>query len=526
MIDTDDTDVGIGKVLLGVGACVAAFWVFQFIRATLIAKIVERASWSLVNSTFTHLMKLPIRYFTTRPPGELIYRLSSLNGVRDLIAYRISQGVLDFLTALILLAYVFTVSWPLALVVTGLCATVIGLLTLSRRLSNDVMDEEVNYAGRSQSMQLDGVVSVGSIRMGTYVEDFLRQWRDLYKRTVSAMGRRMIIQNARIGSAVTALQMFGPLVVMATGVHWVQQGQLTLGEAIAAQTVTALILSMGTSVYSCITEAMVASKYLERVDDVFSMEVESPGGDRTELPEPSISLRDVDFAYTATATPALKSLSLDIAAGESVAIVGESGSGKTTLGKVICSLYEASSGDVSYGGIPSAEYRRESLRSRIGYIAQECHLHNRTIVDNLTIGSALDAEEAIRRCREFGFLEFIDELPMGYNTVVSEMGANFSGGQRQRLAIAKALLRDPSILILDEATSALDNISQRRVHAAVAAQDCTQVIIAHRLSTVRHADRTFVMRDGMIAESGTHEELIDRDGYYTDLYSADRVAVR
>ena len=176
-----------------------------------------------------------------------------------------------------------------------------------------------------------------------------------------------------------------------------------------------------------------------------------------------------------------------------------------------------------YGDVPAAEYRKDRLRSRIGYIPQECHLHNKTIVENLTIGSGVSKDDAIRQARGFGFLEFVDELPMGYHTVVSEMGANFSAGQRQRLAIAKAVLRDPSILIMDEATSALDNLSQRRVHDAIAARDCTQIIIAHRLSTVRHADRTFVMRDGRIVESGSHDELVDRHGYYTELYDADRV---
>ncbi len=526
LIDADDpADLSIGKLVLSVAAVAVAFWLFQLIRANVTTTIVERASWSLMNQTFSHLMRLPIRYFTTRPPGELVYRLSSLNGVRDLIAYRISQGALDLVTALILLAYVYSVSWQLALVLTGLCVVVIALLTLSRRLSNSAMDEEVNYAGRSQAMQLDGIVSVSSIRMGTYVGDFLKEWRGLYQRAVAAMGRRMRIQNSRIGSAVTSVQMFGPLLVMAIGLHWVQSGQLTLGEAVASQTVAALVLSMGTSIYQCITEAMVASKYLERVDDVFSMDVEPPGGSRRELPDTSIALRDVDFAYTENSPLTLRSISLDIAARESVAVVGESGSGKTTLGKIICSLYEVSAGELTYGDIPVDEFHRDSLRSRIGYIPQECHLHNRTIVENLTIGSALPKDEAIRRSRELGFLEFVDDLPMGYHTVVSEMGANFSAGQRQRLAIAKALLRDPSILILDEATSALDNISQRRVHEAVAERACTQIIIAHRLSTVMHADRTFVMHDGEIVESGSHEELVDRNGYYTELYGADRVVV-
>lgn len=524
LIDTKNPgSLGVGQIVASVMAVAVVFWFFQFIRARLTATIVERASWSLMNETFSHLMRLPVRYFTSRPPGELIYRLSSLNGVRDLIAQRISQGALDLVTALVLLVYVFWVSWKLAVFVSILCAIVVVLLSMSRQLSNAVMDEEVNFAGRSQAMQLDGIVSVSSIRMGTYVEAFLDEWRESYQRAVRAMGRRLRIQQAWIGSAVNGVQMFGPLLVMAVGLNWVQQGQITLGEAVASQTVAALILSMSTSVYQTITEALIASKYLERVDDIFSVEKESAGGHRMRLAGTSITLDNVDFAYTQNSPPTLSSIRLHIRAGETVALVGESGSGKTTLGKIICSIYDVSGGEIRYGGVSASEYQRDSLRSTIGYIPQECHLHNKMIVDNLTIGSDVPSDEAIRRCREFGFLEFVDALPMGYNTVVSEMGANFSAGQRQRLVIAKALLREPSILILDEATSALDNLSQRRVHDAIAVRDCTQVIIAHRLSTVMHASRTFVMRDGEIVESGSHNELLDRQGYYSELYDADSV---
>jgi ABC-type bacteriocin/lantibiotic exporter with double-glycine peptidase domain len=176
---------------------------------------------------------------------------------------------------------------------------------------------------------------------------------------------------------------------------------------------------------------------------------------------------------------------------------------------------------VRFGGVDMGEYDRKALRRTIGYIPQEVHLHNRTILENLTLGQDISLEQVREYCDSVGILDFLEDLPMGLKTLVSEMGANFSGGQRQRLAIVRALLQRPRILVMDEATASLDTVNERRVNDIIRDLGATQVIIAHRLATIRSADHIYVLAGGRVVEQGTHEELLDGGSVYTDLY-ADR----
>ncbi len=248
----------------------------------------------------------------------------------------------------------------------------------------------------------------------------------------------------------------------------------------------------------------------------------TPGS--VELPLPirgAVSLKDVRFAYGSCSNDVLRGISFEIPAGETHAIVGATGSGKSTLLKLLLRLYEPTAGSITLDGVPIDQLSFTSLRGATGFVAQDVFLFQGTIRGNLTYGRSDATDEQVRRAAELAeAAEFIDALPNGYDTVVGERGQKLSGGQRQRLTIARAILRDPAILILDEATSAVDNETEAAIQRSLAkvSVDRTTIVIAHRLSTVRHADCIHVLDAGQVVEAGTHEELVDLGGLYGALW--------
>lgn len=518
------TDFSLGSAMLGIALAALGYITTQLARTYVTTNLTRRVSWQLLSGAFERLIRLPIAFFMNRPPGELMYRLNSLNQVRDILATQVVQGVLDILTVAVLVLYIFSVSAQLGLIALALASLVVIALWATRRLIKNATDREVNETAKSQSLQLDAIVSITSVRVGGYASTYLNDWKEAYSSALDAMVTRTRIQQAWAGSLVGGIQGFAPLSLMIISFAWAQDGRVTIGQSIAVQGVSGLLFGLSTSLFQAFTQITVAGSYLERADEIYGTKPERSGGSATSLPHGGLRLDDVSFRYTDHSPAVLEDISLNIPPGSTLAIVGESGSGKSTLGKIIASLYEPTSGTVRYGGIEHQTFNLDSLRQNIGYLPQEGYLHNRTIVANLILGTQISEAEAITFGESLDFLDFVKTLPMGYQTVVAEMGQNLSGGQRQRVLMAKALLRRPQILVMDEATSALDNRNQWLIQDKLQELDCTQVIIAHRLSTVEHADSIAVLQNGHLVEQGTHAELLARDGVYTSMYrqSADQ----
>jgi ABC-type bacteriocin/lantibiotic exporter with double-glycine peptidase domain len=506
--------------VIGMVLAVAVGWfALHLVRVAVLSSLVALLGRHLMTHTFRKLLALPYRFFTTRQPGELLFRLNSVNSIRDLLSSRVAQGILDVGTLACVTVYLFVTEWRLGLIASGLFLLNAAYLVVTRVRVLEAVDAEIAHLSKSQSTQLDAIVSIPTIKMGGYADQFIEGWSTTYGQSLDAMKARMRLQQGRISGLTTTTQMFGPMVLLLASLYFVNHGQISLGAAIAVQAVSATYFALATSVFQTYTEFNEASRYLARLHDITDAPSEPRGGSRTELGSTSIRVEGVGFRYTKHSDPVLHDVSLDIAPGSRVALVGPSGSGKSTLGRIICGLYEPTEGTVRFGGRPMAEYDRDALRRAIGYIPQEVHLHNRTILENLTLGQDISLEQVRAYCDSVGILDFLEELPMGLKTLVSEMGANFSGGQRQRLAIVRALLQRPRILVMDEATASLDTVNERRVTEIIQDIGATQVIIAHRLATIRSADRIYVFDGGRVVEQGTHEELLAARAVYADLYA-------
>ncbi|MEU5050604.1 peptidase domain-containing ABC transporter [Streptomyces sp. NPDC021096] len=497
----------------------AGYFVLHLVRVLVLSSLVALLGKHLMTHTFTKLLSLPYKFFTTRQPGELLFRLNTVNSIRDLLSSRVAQGILDVGTLACVTVYLLVIEWRLGLIAIFLFLLNAAYLLKTRVRVLEAVDAELAQLSRSQSTQLDAIVSIPTIKMGGYAREFLDSWHKVYASSLDAMKSRMRLQQGRISGVTTTTQMFGPIILLLASLYFVSRGQISLGAAIGVQAVSATYFALSTSVFQTYTEFAEASRYMARLNDIGNTPSETSGGALTEVPDTSIRLEGVSFQYTKHSDFVVRDVSLEIAAGSKVALVGSSGSGKSTLGRIICGLYEPTVGSVRFGGHDIAEYDKDSLRRLIGYIPQEVHLHNRTILENLTLGQDIPEQEVREFCASVGILDFLEDLPMGLKTLVSEMGANFSGGQRQRLAIARALLQRPRIIVMDEATASLDTINERRVTELIQEIGATQVIMAHRLATIKSADRIYVLDNGRVAEQGTHAELLNGGTLYRELYA-------
>ncbi|MBC6308475.1 peptidase domain-containing ABC transporter [Listeria sp. FSL L7-1582] len=495
--------------------------ILTYLRTLLSIKLIYRFSKHLVNGAFKSLLSLPAKYFTVRAPGEIIFRLNSLTRIQDVLGTTIVQTFLDLISGVSILIYIFFISPIIGTVTTTLSLLTLVFLIATQRLIKNLTDRELHEGTHAQSIQLDAVMSINNVKLGGYIQSYINDWESSYNKFLNAMTYRVKIQKGLVGSILSGVQMFAPLIILVVSLYLVHLKELTLGQAVAAQSIVSLLFVYINSIFSTYAEVQVASRYIELAEDIFDYPAENMNGDFSCLSSGNVKTNNLSYSYASDKVYAVKNIDVEISDGETIALVGGSGSGKTTLGKLLCSLFHPSTGTLLYDSINFDLYNLNDLRKYIGYIPQEANLHNRTIIENLKLGNELNEDSIIQFCGSLPFLDFIHELPMKYNTVISEMGANLSGGQRQRIHIAKILLQNPKILIMDEATSSLDNISQLLVYEELSKLKCTKVIIAHRLATILNADRIFVMSKGEIIQTGTHEELISENGLYQQLFDAE-----
>lgn len=340
---------------------------------------------------------------------------------------------------------------------------------------------------------------------------------------------RSIFRLSVIGNTQDGLKMLvesiGGIAIIWIGAHSVLNGTMTVGSLVSFNALLVYFLDPVKNIINLqptIQTAVVAS---DRLGEILDLEIENKtDGEGKVKPlslKGNIDIRDITFRY-GTRRYVLEHFSMHIERGQRVAIVGESGAGKSTIAKLLLNFYQCESGSITINELAIPDIDISILREKIAYIPQETFLFSGTIIENLTFGvTNPDMEEVINAAKQARIHDYINELPLRYDSHLDENGSNLSGGQRQRLAIARAMLKKPDILILDEATSNLDAVTERAIQETLDSygEDMTTIVIAHRLSTIKRCDLIFVMEKGMIVECGSHEQLMEKEGgYYRSLY--------
>ncbi|WP_276324143.1 type I secretion system permease/ATPase [Paraburkholderia flava] len=471
---------------------------------------------------FKHLIALPLPYFGVRRVGDTIARVRELESIRNFLTGQALTAVIDLFFSIVFIAVMCFYSVWLTIVVVlslPLYAGVSAALIPALRYR---LNEKFSRGADNQSFLVETVSGVETVKSMSVEPQFTKKW-EMQLAAYVASGFR-VTQLGNVGQQL--IQYIGKLVSLGTlllGAKLVIDGKLTIGELIAfnmmSQRVAAPVLRLA-QLWQDFQQVGIS---MSRLGDILNTRTELR---QSSQPMPAIKgevqFEHVRFRYRPDGQPILDDVSLDIRAGQVIGIVGRSGSGKSTLTKLLQRLYVPEHGAVRIDGVDLALADPSWLRRHIGVVLQENYLFNRSVRENIALadpGAPMAA--VVHAAKLAGAHDFISELPQAYDTAIEEHGGNLSGGQRQRIAIARALLTNPRILIFDEATSALDfeteRVIQNNMKSICAGR--TVIIIAHRLSTVRHANQILAMDKGHIIERGTHETLLAAGGYYAHLLS-------
>ncbi|MBU8589141.1 peptidase domain-containing ABC transporter [Priestia megaterium] len=498
------------------------YQLFSITRGYMIARLQTLIDSSLMSTFIAKLFNLPYSFFETRTSGDLIYRANSNTLIRQILSSRVIALVIDTILIIGYAAMMFYIKWQLALLVIGLSIIIICTMLLSTRLIRNLSDKNLLIQTKTQSYLTESIYGICDVKVLGAEEKIFKNWFKLFKQHLKISQKQSFITST-LESFGVGIQFITPLFLLWIGTNMVISKNITLGELLAFNSLAVSfivpIVSMGTT-YS---QLLLLGSYMQRLQDVVESKSENLDLEEIKDFKGHIEFKDVSFKYDYFGKNVLSSINLTIKPGEKIAIVGTSGSGKSSLAKLLLGLNLPTAGTLTYDGQDIKNLNIQSVRKKIGAVLQETRLFHGSVLENIEL---LSEEKSLNNVIEIAKIADIHEdilkQPMGYHTMISEGGNNFSGGQRQRLLLARALIKKPKLLILDEATSALDNLSEARIQENLEKLNCTQIIVAHRLSTVVNADRILVMHDGSIIESGTHEELLSKMNYYYNLYYGEK----
>ncbi len=518
----------LAPLLLGMGLTALLRGLLTWMQKYYLLRLQTKIALSTSGQFMWHVLRLPVEFFSQRYAGDISSRMQSNDKVAVLLSGQLAVNALNLV--MVVFYFVLMVQYSLSLSLVGAVVAAGNVLylryvsekrvDLSRRLQMD--------RGKMMGTAMSGLQVIETLKATGAESDFFAKWSGFQARALNTE-QQIGVTNQYLSAIPGFLSAMTNAVVLVLGGLIILKGDMTIGGLVAFQSLMASFMNPVVGLVGLGGQLQEIEADMNRLDDVLKYPVDRQA--RTDEPEDDaaathrkldgyVELRNVSFGYSPLEPPLIEDFSLALRPGQRVALVGGSGSGKSTVAKIVTGLYRHWSGEILFDGRARSGISRVALTGSLAMVDQDISMFRGTIRENITLWDETISElDMIRAAKDACIHDDITARPGGYDSMLDEGGGNFSGGQRQRLEIARALAGNPSILVMDEATSALDPLTEKLVDESIRRRGCTCIIVAHRLSTIRDCDEIIVLDKGKIVQRGSHEELMKDGGYYADLIS-------
>lgn len=516
-------------LLASMGILAVVLAVCTWLQQHYLLRLESKLALSTSARFFWHILRLPINFFDQRRTADISTRVETNDRIARLLSGELATNILN--VVLIIFYFVVMIRYDVLLTLTGVTVAALNLvvLRLLARRRTDINQRLLGEQGKFTSTAFSGLQMIETLKATGRESDFFTRWSGHQAKAINAE-QELSISSQLLAVIPTMLFTVNTALILTIGGFRVMNGELSVGELVAFQALLIAFLLPINQVVNLGDRLQVMRGEMVRIDDVLRYPIDKFAKQSAETDTPAtasklsgdLEIRDLTFGYSRLDPPLIKNFSLTCKPGTRIALVGGSGSGKSTVAKIVAGIYEQWDGDILFDGKRREDIPHTQMKNSLAMVNQEIYLFEGSVRENITMwDNSVRDEHIVHAAKDAAIHDNVASRAGGYDFRVAEGGNNFSGGQRQRLEIARALAHNPTLLIMDEATSALDPITEKEIDDALRRRGCTCLIVAHRLSTIRDCDEIIVLDRGKIVQRGTHNQMIRIDGPYSRLIRAD-----